>query len=166
ARLLHGLPGDAHPPPPTHPRGTLRGSVRADGGDVALRRAAGPRRSRRRPEPARAGRPRLSPLRRVLLWVMGIFYAASGVVHVVDPGFYLPMMPPYLPWHLGLVYLSGVAEIVLGVAVLVPATRRVAAWGVILLLVAVFPPNLPIPLHAVPPGRPAHGFRVRDWLRR
>ena len=107
----------------------------------------------------------MSRLRRVLLWVMGMFYAGSGVIHLVDPGFYVPMMPPYLPWHLGLIYLSGLAEIVLGVAVLVPATRRVAAWGIILLLVAVFPANLHIALHDVPLGGRAQGFGVWNWVR-
>jgi uncharacterized membrane protein len=107
----------------------------------------------------------VSRLQHVLLWVMGIFYAASGVIHLVDPAFYLPMMPPYLPWHLGLIYLSGLAELVLGVAVLVPATRRVAAWGIILLLVAVFPANLHIALHDVPLGGRAQGFGVWNWIR-
>jgi len=107
----------------------------------------------------------VSRLQRVLLWVMGIFYAASGVIHLVDPGFYGPMMPPYLPWHLGLIYLSGVAEIGLGVAVLIPATRRAAAWGIILLLVALFPANLHIALHDVPLGGRTQGLGAWNWVR-
>src|SRR5262249_27973635 len=66
---------------------------------------------------------------------------------------------------LGLIYLSGVVEIAFGVAVLVPASRRVAAWGIILLLVAVFPANLHIALHDVPLGGRAQGFGVWDWIR-
>ena len=102
---------------------------------------------------------------RVLLWGMGIFYVANGVNHFVHPGFYLPMMPPYLPWHLGLIDLSGLAEIALGVGVLVPATRRVAAWGIIFLLAAVFPANLHIALHDVPLGGRAQGFGIWNWVR-
>ena len=56
--------------------------------------------------------------------------------------YYLSLMPPQLPWHRGLVIVSGIAEIVLGIAVLVPATRVWAAWGLVALLVAVFPANV------------------------
>lgn len=52
------------------------------------------------------------------------------------------MMPPYLPWHLFFVYLSGLAEIALGLLLLVPRFDRLAAWGLIALLVAVFPANV------------------------
>jgi uncharacterized membrane protein len=58
------------------------------------------------------------------------------------------MMPPYLPWHLSLVYISGVAEVVLGVLVLIPRYQVVAAWGLVALLIAVFPVNLHMALHA------------------
>jgi uncharacterized membrane protein len=52
------------------------------------------------------------------------------------------IMPPYLPWHLALVYGSGIAEIVLGAMLLVPRWSRLAAWGLVALLVAVFPANV------------------------
>lgn len=51
-------------------------------------------------------------------------------------------MPPYIPAHEQMVMLSGVAEVVLGIGLLVPATRSLAAWGLVLLLVAVFPANV------------------------
>jgi uncharacterized membrane protein len=81
-------------------------------------------------------------LRLVLLVAMAIFYVVSGVLHFVKMDYYLTLMPPQLPWHRGLVILSGIAEIVLGIAVLVPATRVWAAWGLVALLVAVFPANI------------------------
>jgi uncharacterized membrane protein len=63
---------------------------------------------------------------------------------------------PYLPWHLKLIYASGIAEIVLGVAVLLPQMRRMAGWGLIALLIAVFPANI----HAA-----LHGFRsLPSWI--
>ncbi|MCW5890621.1 MAG: DoxX family protein [bacterium] len=81
-------------------------------------------------------------LKTALLWVMGPLYVLAGVMHFVRPDLYLQIMPPYLPAHLLLVLLSGVAEIVLGILVLVPRTRVLAAWGLIALLVAVFPANV------------------------
>jgi len=87
----------------------------------------------------------------VLLVVMALFYVCAGVVHFVSPEFYVEIMPPLLPWPAALVFLSGVAEVVLGVAVLVPRTRRLAAWGIIALLVAVFPANLHMAVHQLHP---------------
>jgi len=84
-----------------------------------------------------------------LLWVMAAFYVFAGVMHFANPDFYLQLMPPWLPWHLELVYVSGVAEIVLGLLVLPPATRRLAAWGIVALLVAVFPANLHVALNGI-----------------
>ena len=81
-------------------------------------------------------------LKRPLLFVMGPAYVVAGVMHFVVPEAYVQVMPPVLPAPLALVYLSGVAEVALGVGVLVPQTRRYAAWGLVALLVAVFPANV------------------------
>ena len=82
-----------------------------------------------------------------MLWLMGILYVAAGVNHFVRPAFYMKIMPPYLPWPLVLVYASGVAEIVLGLLVLLKKWRAPAAWGLIALLIAVFPANIHMALH-------------------
>ena len=81
-------------------------------------------------------------LKRPLLFVMGPAYVVAGVMHFVVPEAYVQIMPPVLPAPLALVYLSGVAEVALGVGVLYPRTRRYAAWGLVALLVAVFPANV------------------------
>jgi len=85
-----------------------------------------------------------------LLVVMAVFYVGGGVLHLLRPDYYLPMMPPYLPWHYALVILSGVAEVLCGVGVLIPATRKIAAWATIALLVAVFPANIHVAMNNVP----------------
>ena len=51
-------------------------------------------------------------------------------------------MPPWLPWHYSLIFISGVCEIVLGLMLLSQRTRKLAAWGLIALLIAVFPANI------------------------
>lgn len=107
----------------------------------------------------------MSRTKRILLWVMGFAYILAGLNHFRDPGFYLPMMPPYLPWHAALVFLSGVAEVVLGGAVLVPSLRRPAAWGIMALLIAIFPANLHIALHNVPIGGNSEGLGIWNWVR-
>lgn len=100
-----------------------------------------------------------------LLWVMGTLYVVAGLNHFLQPAVYMPMMPQYLPWHLLLIYLSGIAEIGLGIAVLLPSFRRVAAWGLILMLIAIFPANLHIALHDVPLFGRAEGFGMWNWVR-
>jgi uncharacterized membrane protein len=75
-------------------------------------------------------------------WIIGVLFVAAGIAHFVAPGFFMKIMPPYLPLHRELVLVSGVAEVLLGVLLLVPRTSRYAAWGLIALLIAVFPANI------------------------
>jgi len=73
---------------------------------------------------------------------MSFLYVIAGVMHFVVPDLYVQIVPPYLPFPLALVYASGVAEAVLGAGLLFERTRRLAAWGIIALLVAIFPANV------------------------
>lgn len=84
----------------------------------------------------------LARYERPLRYAMGAFYVLAGVTHFLLPRAYESVVPPELPRPRALVYLSGVVEVVLGLGVLVPRTRRHAALGVVALLVAVFPANL------------------------
>ena len=76
------------------------------------------------------------------LYLQSFTYVVAGVNHFLNPKMYLAIMPPYIPAHQLMVVVSGVAEVVLGIGLLFPATRSLAAWGLILLLIAVFPANL------------------------
>ena len=78
----------------------------------------------------------------ISLYAMSIFYVLNGVNHFRSTDLYLAIMPPYLPYHLELVYVSVVIEIVLGLLLLVIKARKWAAWGIILLLIAIFPANI------------------------
>ena len=80
--------------------------------------------------------------------VLGVIFVGAGVLHLVKPGMYLRIMPPWLPAPALLVLLSGIAEIVGGVGLFIPAVRVAAGWGLVALLVAVFPANLHMALHA------------------
>ncbi len=101
----------------------------------------------------------------VLLWLMGAFYIVAGLMHFANPEFYLPMMPPYLPYHRELIFWSGVAEVLCGIGVLIPATRRAAAWATIALLIAVFPANIHIAINNVPLGGRSEGLGIWNWVR-
>ena len=87
--------------------------------------------------------------RNFLRWLLGVFFVVAGIGHFVAPRFYLAIMPSALPWPVALIYISGVAEILGGLGVLLPATRKLAGWGLIVLLVAVFPANIYAALHGM-----------------
>lgn len=91
-------------------------------------------------------------LKTVLRWLLTIVMVGAGANHFINPAPYLGMMPDVLPAHLALVYLSGVAEIAGGLGLILPATRKLAAWGLILLLLAVFPANVNMALNDLPLG--------------
>ncbi len=76
------------------------------------------------------------------LYFMAALYMLAGFMHFYKPKFYLRIMPPYIPFHLALVYISGAIEILLGIFLLVPAFTSFAALGIIALLIAVFPANV------------------------
>jgi len=73
---------------------------------------------------------------------MGATYVVAGIAHFLAPKRFAAAIPPAFPRPVGLVYLSGIAEILLGIGVAIPRTRRPSAWGIAALLVAVFPANV------------------------
>ncbi len=84
----------------------------------------------------------MSASKLIFRWILAIVFVLAGIYHFVNPAIYLRIMPPYLPAHLLLIYLSGFFQIVLGVLLVVPKFTRRAAWGVVGLLIAVFPANI------------------------
>lgn len=76
------------------------------------------------------------------LYLMALFYGVAGANHFINPRFYLRIIPPFLPFPHAINWVSGAAEILLGVLLLFPTTRTWAAWGIIALLIAVFPANV------------------------
>ena len=76
------------------------------------------------------------------LMVMGVFYISIGVSHFTSPIWYVQIVPPYLPYKLELVYISGLFEILFGGMLFFKKTRFLAGWGLILLLIAVYPANI------------------------
>lgn len=79
--------------------------------------------------------------------IFAAIFLVAGVGHFVASDFFLKVVPPYLPYPLTLVLVSGAIEILLGGLLLVPRTSRLAAWGLIALLIAVFPANIHVFQH-------------------
>ncbi len=85
---------------------------------------------------------------------MTIAYIAAGINHFINPQLYLSIMPPWLPAHAALVEVSGVLEILLGLLLLPLRSRRLAAWGLVTLLIAVFPANVQMLLNYIREDNP------------
>ena len=80
-------------------------------------------------------------------FVLAVVFCAAGLLHFVKPEVYARIVPPPLPAKLA-VAVSGAAEIAGGIGLLFPATRRAAGWGLIALLLAVWPANFWMALQA------------------
>ena len=78
----------------------------------------------------------------ITIYIMSIFYILVGIKHFTNVEWFMKIMPPYLPYHKELVYLSGIFEIILGGMLIFENTRFVGCYGLILLLIAVFPANI------------------------
>jgi len=97
-------------------------------------------------------------IRLISRYLLAIFFFFAGINHFLSPEVYLGMMPQWLPAPELMNYISGAAEIAGGIGILIPKTRKPAAIGLILLLVAIFPANLNIALNGWP------GVDLPRWI--
>ena len=74
--------------------------------------------------------------------ILAVCMVVAGVLHFAQSEPFIRIVPDFLPAPGALVYISGVVEILLGVGLLVPATQRLSAWGLVALFIAVYPANL------------------------
>ena len=95
-------------------------------------------------------------------FLLAVFMIVAGGMHFLNPEFFLKIMPPYLPLHRELVLVSGACEILLGMLLLIPKCTHLAAWGIIALLIAVFPANVYLYQHQeILPASPLmHALRL------
>jgi uncharacterized membrane protein len=81
-------------------------------------------------------------LRTIFRINLAVVMIAMGVLHFTADHLFVQIMPPFLPWHYALVWISGVFEALLGVGLLLPKYRRLASYGLVALFIAVFPANI------------------------
>jgi uncharacterized membrane protein len=91
---------------------------------------------------------------------MSALYIFTGVSHFIIPDYFLAIMPPYVPWHIQLVYISGACEILLALLLLPRSTRRIAAWLLIALLIAVFPANIQMMINFANENNPGLWYTI------
>jgi uncharacterized membrane protein len=101
-------------------------------------------------------------LRTLVRLLLAALFLFAGTIHLRHPELFLPVMPPWIPFHLPCIQVSGVFELLGGVGLLIPARRvqLLAGWGLTLLLVAVFPANVYMAMAHVK----IHGFPSQPWM--
>ena len=80
--------------------------------------------------------------RKLSLIGLSLFFIYFGIDHFINPEFYLSIMPPAFPLHAEAVYISGFFEILGGISVLIAPLRKIAGWGLVALLICVYPANI------------------------
>lgn len=75
-------------------------------------------------------------------YLFGLFFITAGANHFISPSFYLPLIPPYFPYPEAINLLSGVAEILLGILLLLPRFQKWAGYGIVLLMLAFIPAHV------------------------
>ena len=104
----------------------------------------------------------ISHFKNLTIYIMSLLYIVIGIRHFTDPDFFLIIMPPFLPFKKELVLISGFFEITFGFLLLFHKTRFYASWGIIILLIAVFPANIYLYLSEIP--QEALGFTKSQAL--
>ncbi|MEO1023758.1 MAG: hypothetical protein AAFW89_14540 [Bacteroidota bacterium] len=100
-------------------------------------------------------------MRRLNLWALSGFYVFAGAYHFMNPAFYYPLIPDYLPFPEVINTVSGVVEILLGIGVLFKPTRTPSAYSIVAMLVAFIPAHI----HFLQIGSCADvGLCVPEWI--
>ena len=101
-------------------------------------------------------------LRTALRLLLALLFLFAGTLHLANPRLFLPIMPPWIPWHLFCIELSGVFELLGGLGLLVPqrSVQRLAGFGLLLLLIAVFPANIYMAAAHIQ----VHGIPAQPWI--
>jgi len=101
-------------------------------------------------------------LRRVTKLLLAALFLVAGTLHLANPTLFLPIMPPAIPFPLACVVVSGIAELLGGLGLLIPARRAqvAAGWGLMALLVAVFPANVYMAAAHIQ----VHGIPAQPWI--
>ena len=88
------------------------------------------------------------------LYIMAALYMAAGINHFISPKFYAAIMPPYIPFHTLAIFISGAAGCLLGLLLLFNHTRKAASWGIVILLIAIFPANVQMLVNYIKQNNP------------
>jgi uncharacterized membrane protein len=101
-------------------------------------------------------------LRLIVRLLLAALFLFAGTIHLRNPELFVPVMPPWIPFHLPCILISGVFELLGGLGLLVPwrPIQFLTGWSLTLLLIAVFPANIYMAVANVK----VHGFPAHAWM--
>jgi uncharacterized membrane protein len=99
--------------------------------------------------------------RTLLRWLLAALFLFAGTVHLADSSLFLPIMPPWIPLHVLCIQISGVCELMGGIGLLIthPLVQLATGWGLLALLLAVFPANIYMAVNHIK----VHGIPASPW---
>ena len=102
----------------------------------------------------------------ITIYTMVYFYINVGIKHFTDPNLFLDIIPPYLEFlGIELVYISGFFEVLLGLLLFFPKSRQIGSYGIILLLIAVYPANIYLAFNQKPQELIGISSFAASWIR-
>ena len=105
-------------------------------------------------------------LKYISIYIMSILYIYVGIHHFIDTKSFLIIIPPYLQTiGLEIIYLSGIFEIILGILLIISKYRKIASYGIILLLIAVYPANIYLAFNEEPQNLMGISSFMASWVR-
>ena len=81
-------------------------------------------------------------LKKVSTIILILAYILAGINHFRVPQFYIAIIPPYIPYPQFMNAAAGIFEIIFGFGLIFNATRKYAAWGIVLMLAAFLPVHI------------------------
>jgi uncharacterized membrane protein len=89
-------------------------------------------------------------IQKLKIYVLALILFVAGIVHLIQPSVFLPAMPPYIPWHLEMIYFTGVVELVLALGIVL---RKYRYWSSIILAIyfmAILPAHIHVAINGIP----------------
>ena len=86
----------------------------------------------------------------ITIYILSLLYIIVGCKHLIHPEFFTAIVPPFFIYKKEIVLISGVLEIILGLSLLFKETRKIGSWGIILLLISIFPANIYLYISEIP----------------
>lgn len=107
----------------------------------------------------------IKTIRRIALVLFALFFIFAGIAHFLQGEGFATMIPEWVPFRLGLIYVTGVLEIVLAVLLLIPSTRKQARFWTVVYLILIFPANIYAAIAGIPAPGQEEANELLLWIR-
>ncbi|WP_273833017.1 DoxX family protein [Guptibacillus sedimenti] len=107
----------------------------------------------------------IKTIRRIALVLFAFFFIFAGIAHFIQGEGFASMIPEWVPFRLGMIYVTGIMEIVLAILLLIPSTRKQARFWTAVYLVVIFPANIYAAIAGIPAPGQEEANELLLWIR-